>query len=436
VSDPEVLVGRYQLDEVLGAGGMAVVYRGTDRILHRTVAVKVLAEPQARDPVFVERFRREARAAGGLNHPGIVAVYDTGSDGDRHFIVMEYVEGRTVAELIRDEGRPPPRQVAEIVEQVAGGLAYAHENGIVHRDVKPANIMVTPTGEAKIMDFGIARATSGEPLTQTAAVMGTATYIAPEQAEGKAVDARTDIYALGATMYQLLTGRPPFVAGTPVAVAAMHVFEPPEPPTAIDPSVPAPLEAITLRALEKDPGARYQDAREMRSDLESFLGGGPLSGTSDMEATAAAVAVGAGAAMFVDTSELEAVGAGSPRSPRRRAWFYAAGLVAVAGLVVLAVMLVAGAGNAGAPARVGQTPPHRHHAHPSASPTPPGVVVDPPTTPPPAPRTPSPSPKASHTPRPSPPPSPLQSPSPLPSPSPSPSPDISPTPSPAAPSQD
>jgi eukaryotic-like serine/threonine-protein kinase len=432
VSEPEVLVGRYQLDEVLGAGGMAVVYRGTDRILHRTVAVKVLAEPQARDPVFVERFRREARAAGGLNHPGIVAVYDTGSDGDRHFIVMEYVEGRTLAELLRDEGRPPPRQVAEIVEQVAGGLGYAHENGIVHRDVKPANIMVTPTGDAKIMDFGIARATAGEPLTQTAAVMGTATYIAPEQAEGKAVDARTDIYALGATMYQLLTGRPPFVGGTPVAVASMHVFEQPEPPTAIDPSVPAPLEAIALRALEKDPRARYQDAQEMRSDLEGFLGRAPRSGTSDAEATAAAVPVGAGAAMFADTSELEAVGEGSPRSSRRRAWLYAVGVVAVAALVALAVVLVAGAGNAGAPPQVGQTPPHRHDVHPSASPTHPGVVVDPPTTSPPAPPTPSPSPKASPTPRPSPSPSPLRSPSPLPSPSPSPSPDISPTPSPGA----
>jgi eukaryotic-like serine/threonine-protein kinase len=431
VTEPEVLAGRYELDEVLGTGGMALVYRGTDRVLHRTVAVKVLADPRARDPVFVERFRREARSAGGLNHPGIVAVYDTGSDQDRHFIVMEHVDGRTLAELLtRDEGRLSPRQTAHIVGQVASALAYAHENGVVHRDVKPANIMVTTAGDAKIMDFGIARATTGEPLTQTAAVMGTATYIAPEQAEGKPVDPRTDIYALGATMYQMLAGRPPFVADTPVAVASMHVHEQPEPPTSIDPSIPAPLEAIALRALEKDPGTRYQIAQDMRTDIDHFLEGEPLIGPPALGATAATAAVGAGApTMFVDTSELEA-GGGSRNGTRRRTWLFAGALIAALVIAAVAITLVAGAGGVRGPAFGGSMQNdhsgHRRHPPPSAPSSSPVPVIAPPSPSPSATPTPTPSPS----PRPSPTPrsSPSPSPPPSPSPSPTPSPGVSPSP--------
>jgi eukaryotic-like serine/threonine-protein kinase len=423
VTDAEVLAGRYELNEVLGTGGMALVYRGTDRILHRTVAVKVLADPYAGDPVFVERFRREARSAGGLNHPGIVAVYDTGSDGDRHFIVMEHVDGRTLAETMRDDGRSSPRQTAHIVGQVASALAYAHENGVVHRDVKPANVMVTTAGDAKIMDFGIARGTTREPLTQTAAVMGTATYIAPEQAEGKPVDPRTDIYALGATMYQMLAGRPPFVADTPVAVASMHVHEQPEPPTSIDPSIPAPLEAIALRALEKDPGTRYQIAEDMRTDIDHFLEGEPLIGAPALGATAATAAAGAGApTMFVDTSELEA-GGGSRNGTRRRAWLYAGALIAALVIAAVAIILLAGAGGARGPASGGSMQNdhsgHRRHPSPSAPSSSPVPVIAPPSPSPSAiPPTPSPSPRPSPTPRSSP------------SPRPSPSPSLSPTPSP------
>ena len=432
MTDAEVLAGRYELNEVLGTGGMALVYRGTDRILHRTVAVKVLADPYAGDPVFVERFRREARSAGGLNHPGIVAVYDTGSDGDRHFIVMEHVDGRTLAETMRDDGRSSPRQTAHIVGQVASALAYAHENGVVHRDVKPANIMVTAAGDAKIMDFGIARATTGEPLTQTAAVMGTATYIAPEQAEGKPVDPRTDVYALGATMYQMLTGRPPFEAGTSVAVAAMHVHDAPEPPTSIDPSIPAPLEAIALRALQKDPEARYQSAQDMRTDLDNFLEGEPLTGAPELGMTVAAAAVEAEApTMFVDTSELETVGRGSAPTRRRRAWLSAIVVVAMLAIGALAFTMIAGAGDAGGPALGGSTQNDHagHRRHPSSPVPPPSPLpVITPSSPTPAATTPAPKPSLSPRPSRTPRPSPSPSPSPLPSPSPTPTMGVSPSP--------
>src|SRR5438552_9057602 len=226
-----ILASRYALDGLLGHGGMADVYHGTDQVLGRQVAVKVLGRQFARDQSFVARFRREAQAAAALNHPNLVSVFDTGSDDGTHYIVMEYVAGATLAKVIRDEGPLPADRAASIALAVARALAFAHRAGLVHRDVKPANIMLSSDGAVKVMDFGIARTTNGESLTQTAAVLGTATYFSPEQAQGEAVDARSDIYALGCVLFEMLTGHPPFSGENPVAVAYKHVQEEPPHPS-------------------------------------------------------------------------------------------------------------------------------------------------------------------------------------------------------------
>src|SRR5439155_10765252 len=231
---------------------MAQVYLGTDRVLSRQVAVKVLGPEFSRDESFVARFRREAQAAASLTHPNVVGVFDTGSDDGTHFIVMEYVNGKTLAQVIREDAPLLPERAVEIAEAVAGGLAFAHRQGIIHRDIKPANIMLTPNGDAKVMDFGIARAAASDSLTQTATVLGTATYFSPEQAQGAKVDARSDIYALGCVLYQMLTAHPPFEADTPVAVAYKHVREDPVPPSALNGDVPPALDAIVLKALRSE----------------------------------------------------------------------------------------------------------------------------------------------------------------------------------------
>jgi tRNA A-37 threonylcarbamoyl transferase component Bud32 len=268
-----LLSERYRIEEFLGHGGMARVYRGTDLVLGRTVAVKVLNEQLSRDPQAVRRFRREAQAAAGLGHPGIVAVFDTGSDGDVHYIVMEYVTGRTIADALREEGPLAPESAVAVASAVAASLGHAHAKGIVHRDIKPANIMRTPSGEVKVMDFGIARAASSDTLTQTATIVGTASYLAPEQARGDPVDARTDVYSLGVVLYEMFTGRPPFVADSPVAVAYKHVREDPVPPSRVNPKVGPGLDSVVLTAMAKDPAARYQTADAMGEDLNRV---GPL----------------------------------------------------------------------------------------------------------------------------------------------------------------
>jgi serine/threonine-protein kinase len=282
MTQPRLLGGRYELDGVVGRGGMAEVYRARDLRLDRIVAVKTLREDLARDQTFQARFRREAQSAASLNHPSIVAVYDTGEDnaGPTHvpFIVMEYVDGRTIRDLLRDDRRLLPERALEITDGVLRALDYSHRNGIVHRDIKPGNVMLNRSGEIKVMDFGIARAVSDAQatMTQTAQVIGTAQYLSPEQARGERVDQRSDLYSVGCLLYELLTGRPPFTGDSPVAIAYQHVRENPIPPSRVDPELPGWADAITLKAMEKDPADRYQSAAEMRGDIQRAMSGFPV----------------------------------------------------------------------------------------------------------------------------------------------------------------
>jgi serine/threonine-protein kinase len=263
-----VLAERYRVEARIGSGGMAEVFRGVDPVLNRTVAIKTLLPQFARDAGFVARFRREAQAAARLNHPNIVGVYDTGADGDTQFIVMEFIEGRTLADLLASGRRPSPMQAVELAERVTVALAAAHAQGIVHRDIKPANIMVTRDGQVKVMDFGIARVQTVETAPQTSSVLGTPTYLSPEQAQGQPVDARSDLYSLGVVLYELLAGRPPFTGDSPVAIAYKQVNETPPPPSQLNPDVTPRLDAVVMKALAKNPANRYQTAAELRADLQ------------------------------------------------------------------------------------------------------------------------------------------------------------------------
>jgi serine/threonine-protein kinase len=282
MTQPRLLGGRYELDGIVGRGGMAEVFRARDIRLDRIVGVKTLRDDLARDQTFQARFRREAQSAASLNHPSIVAVYDTGEDmvGNTPvpYIVMEFVDGRTLRDLLRDDRRLLPERAAEITDGVLRALDYSHRNGIVHRDIKPGNVMLTRAGDVKVMDFGIARAVSDAQatMTQTAQVIGTAQYLSPEQARGERVDARSDLYSAGCLLYELLTGRPPFTGDSPVAIAYQHVREAPVPPSRIDPELPAWCDAIVLKAMEKDPADRYQSAGEMRNDIQRALSGAPV----------------------------------------------------------------------------------------------------------------------------------------------------------------
>ncbi len=267
----QTLAGRYELDEIIGRGGMGVVHRARDRILDRTVAVKVLPALFAENPTLVERFEREARAAARLSHPNIVSVYDSGRDGTERYFVMEYVPGKSLAELLRERGRLEVGRAVEIATQIAHALAAAHAAGIVHRDIKPGNVMVLPTGEAKVLDFGIARATADVALTNTAMVLGSAPYIAPEVALGRAADHRSDIYSLGCVLYEMLTGRPPFIGDLPAVVMTQHTNAEPQPPRELAPEIPLGLDALVLQMLAKNPADRPQQAAELPSLLRSSL---------------------------------------------------------------------------------------------------------------------------------------------------------------------
>lgn len=279
---PTVYGQRYELVRRLARGGMADVYLAHDAKLDRPVAVKVLFPELSRDPAFVERFRREAQAAAGLNHPNIVAVYDWGEEVDASFIVMEHIEGRSLRDVLRNDGPLPPASVAEIGSEIASALAYAHHRGVVHRDVKPGNVMVTPSGQVKVTDFGIARAVGAvDGLTRTGNVMGTAAYFSPEQAQGLPVDGRSDVYSLGVVLYEMATGAPPFTGENPVSVAYQHVREAVTPPSRHNPAVPLDLERAILGALAKQPDDRYPSADDLRADLLRFLRGQPVIGPGE-----------------------------------------------------------------------------------------------------------------------------------------------------------
>lgn len=262
----DILIERYEMGPLLGTGGMSRVFAAFDRKLCREVAIKVLDTALAEDGVFVERFDREARAAASLNHRHVVAVYDSGAQNGTRFIVMEHVSGRTLSALLRD-GPLPVQQAVEIAASVAQALGAAHVRGIVHRDVKPGNVMVGADGEVKVLDFGIARSLAATSLTRTSTVIGTAGYLSPEQAQGGRVDPRSDLYGLGCVLHQMLTGRPPFVADSAAALAHQHLTRPPEPPSARRPEVPPALDAIVLRCLAKDPDDRYDRAEALSAAL-------------------------------------------------------------------------------------------------------------------------------------------------------------------------
>src|SRR5262249_13422220 len=365
MTQPRLLGGRYELDGIVGRGGMAEVYRARDLRLDRIVAVKTLREDLARDQTFQARFRREAQSAASLNHPSIVAVYDHGEDstGMSHvpFIVMEYVDGRTIRDLLRDDRRLLPERALEVTDGVLRALEYSHRNGIVHRDIKPGNVMLTRSGQVKVMDFGIARAVSDAQatMTQTAQVIGTAQYLSPEQARGERVDARSDLYSVGCLLYELLTGRPPFMGDSPVAIAYQHVREAPVPPSRVDPELPAWADAIVLRAMEKDPAARYQSAAEMRSDVQRALSGFPVAAAVPMTSSYATQGVGTRRMDPLGQTQLQrqtgalppyqyGPGEAGPRPRRRRpVWPWVAAVLALAiiGGAVAAYQLVNSSGS-------------------------------------------------------------------------------------------
>ncbi|HEX9888358.1 MAG TPA: Stk1 family PASTA domain-containing Ser/Thr kinase [Nitriliruptorales bacterium] len=282
------LAGRYRLGDTLGRGGMAEVYEAHDEVLDRRVAVKVLLDRFREDAQFVARFRREAQAAASLNHANIVAVYDTGDHDGLPFIVMELVRGKSLQQAVREGGLTEDRAL-EICAEVCAALSYAHGRSLVHRDVKPGNILLSESGQVKVTDFGIARAINAETVTQTAAVLGTAAYLSPEQAQGQAVDERSDIYSLGVVLYELLTGQQPFQGDSPVTVAYMHVQEAPIPLRDLDAAISQPAEAIAFRAMAKNPSNRYPDAEAMRDDLLKARVGQQVSAPAVLDAHETAV---------------------------------------------------------------------------------------------------------------------------------------------------
>jgi eukaryotic-like serine/threonine-protein kinase len=359
MTQPRLLGGRYELDGVVGRGGMAEVYRARDIRLDRIVAIKTLRADLARDQIFQARFRREAQSAASLNHPNIVAVYDTGEDMATGvpvpYIVMEFVDGRTVRDLLQDGHRLLPERSLEIIDGVLRALDYSHQAGIVHRDIKPGNVMVTRNGDIKVMDFGIARAMSDAQatMTQTAQVIGTAQYLSPEQARGERVDSRSDLYSTGCLLYELLTGRPPFTGDSPVAIAYQHVRENPIPPSRVDPDVPGWADAIVLKAMAKSPADRYQTAADMRADLQRAASGMPVAAAAPTRADMypQTQRMGADTMMAGRTSGLPPVsdyeyadyGRGERRGGGRRWIPWVLGVVLVLGVVIgLAYYLLGG----------------------------------------------------------------------------------------------
>ncbi|HEX8759078.1 MAG TPA: Stk1 family PASTA domain-containing Ser/Thr kinase [Pseudonocardiaceae bacterium] len=340
-----LLSERYELGETLGYGGMSEVHRGRDVRLDRDVAVKVLRADLARDPQFQHRFRREAQNAAALNHPAIVAVYDTGETASEYgplpYIVMEFVDGRTLRDIVKTEGPMGEQRAMETMADVCAALDFSHRNGIIHRDVKPANVMITTAGAVKVMDFGIARALAdGQGVTQTAAVIGTAQYLSPEQARGEQVDARSDVYAAGCVLYELITGDPPFTGDSPVAVAYQHVREDPIPPSHQNPDVSAAVDAIVLKAMSKNPANRYQSAAEMRSDLIRVLSGQRQLAPMVMTDADRTLMLDSGPTVAIRSSRYRPEPGGGPPDERRSGrGIWVLTTVVVAALVALLLLL-------------------------------------------------------------------------------------------------
>ena len=343
-ASPTVFNGRYALQRQLARGGMADVFLAHDELLDRPIAVKVLFPEFASDPAFVERFRREAQAAANLNHPNIVGIYDWGQENGTYFIVMEYIEGRSLAEILRSEGPIDPDRAVEITADVAAALSFAHRGGLVHRDVKPGNVLVTPSGQVKVADFGIATAANAGDanLTKTGLVMGTATYFAPEQAQGKPVDPRSDLYSLGVVLYEMLAGEAPFKGDNPVAIAYQHVQQPPPGLRARGVPVPEALEAITVKLLAKNPAHRYPGADDLRADLRRYRDG--MHRLAQANAAAANLPGAHSVAAAPATTAMAATGAvtnldpGRPEPPRRGGSTVRTGAFAVLMVLVLIVL--------------------------------------------------------------------------------------------------
>ena len=351
--------GRYTVLGRVGSGGMAEVYRARDELLGREVALKVLHERFSQDRSFIERFKREAQAAANLNHPNIVSLFDYGADNGTYFIVMELIDGRSLSDVLRDEGPLMPERAAEIAADVARALGRAHSGGLVHRDIKPSNIMLTSSGQTKVTDFGIARALGSDgdqTMTQTGMVIGTAAYFSPEQAQGNPVDARSDVYALGVVLYEMLAGRAPFTGETPLAVAYKHVREDPSPPSSVNGDVPKSLDAITMKALAKNPDNRYSSAREMEEDLERFLAGQKVHATPLLGTTQAMTTVQPHGS---ETAVLQQTDYEPEPEPRSRAgWYVLAALGILALFAVLAYLFADsffGGKEVGVPNVVGKT---------------------------------------------------------------------------------
>jgi eukaryotic-like serine/threonine-protein kinase len=349
-TEPTLIGGRYELGDLLGRGGMSEVRKARDTRLGRTVAVKRLRTDLASDATFQARFRREAQSSASLNHPSIVSVYDTGeemstdgSDVAQPYIVMECVQGRTLRDIIREGRKILPERALEITSDVLAALDYSHRTGIIHRDIKPANVMLTPAGDVKVMDFGIARAVSdaSSTMTQTAAVVGTAQYLSPEQARGETVDSRSDVYSTGCLLYELLTGRPPFVGDSPVAVAYQHVRENPAPPSDHDDQLDPEIDAIVLKSLAKRVEDRYQSAAAMRADIERYLAGHPIQAAPPPLAPVDDVPPAAHPTQVISTTAtgMTAVPAGAP--PGRGGRGGRSGLMVLIGF--LAILVIAGA---------------------------------------------------------------------------------------------
>ncbi len=338
VNDPRLYSHRYQVTHLIARGGMAMVYRAQDTLLNRAVALKILYPELSEDPLFVERFRREAQAAANLSHPNIVPVFDWGEDGETYFIVMELVDGISLAEMLRNSVTLTAARSAQIVAQVAAALGYAHRSGVVHRDVKPGNILITRDGQVKVTDFGIAQAVSSEDhLAEAGSVMGTATYFSPEQAEGAAVDGRSDVYSLGVVLYEMLVGRPPFVGDTPVEVSSQHVHNAVPLMSQFSSSVPSDLEAIVMEALSKSPSNRYQSADELRADLIRFSEGQPVHAAMRDTAFFGADATRSVAAVAGERTRSVPIMQGPRTDVRRRRRSYS-------GVILILVLLLIGGG--------------------------------------------------------------------------------------------